>query len=340
MADTLIFDSALRLLGDHADAATFAAVERGEWPDALWKALVGAGFIDMMPDGLESDAVPDAIPNAMALYRAQGRTAAPVPLLEAQVAAWFGFQSSEEKVMLAALPRSLQQTQQTPQKVPQVTAAWPAHSATVACTAAGFALLDATVRGETTRSYCGEPQRIVPTGQAQWQAFAPSLGFDLIWQFCALARAAMMRGALEHMLTLTVDYANTRVQFGKPLAKQQVIQHQLALMAEEVAAAGVAVDYATRSFALPDAEARWQSVAAAKIRAGEAAGIAAATAHQVHGAIGFTQEYQLQRYSRRVWTWRNEFGTEAEWSLLLGQRLSAAHAPPLWHTLTREPRIR
>ena len=332
MADTLIFDSALRLLGDHADAATFAAVERGEWPATLWKALVGAGFIDMLPDRLQ----PDEVPNAMALYRAQGRTAAPVPLLEAQVAAWLGFQSSQEKVMLAALPRSPQQTQKTP----QLTAAWPAHSATVACTAEGFALQGATVRGEATRSYCGEPQRIVQTGQAQWRPFAPTLDFDLIWQFCALARAAMMRGALEHMLTLTVDYANTRVQFGKPLAKQQVIQHQLALMAEEVAAAGVAVDYATRSFSLSDAEARWQAVAAAKIRAGEAAGIAAAIAHQVHGAIGFTQEYQLQRYSRRVWTWRNEFGTEAEWSLLLGQRLSAAHAPPLWHTLTREPLIR
>lgn len=330
MADTLIFDAALRLLGDHADAAAFAAVERGEWPTTLWKSLVGAGFIDMMP---ETPAL-DEVPSAMALYRAQGRTAAPVPLLEAQVAAWLGCRSNADAVMLAALPRAPLPTQPLAQ---QVNAAWPAHTVIVACTPAGFARLNAPVPDATARSYCGEPQATLSLADAQWQSFPPGLDFDLLWQFCALARAAMMRGALEHMLALTVDYANTRVQFGKPLAKHQVIQHQLAQMAEEVAASGVAVDYATRCFVLSDADARWQAVAAAKIRAGEAAGIAAAIAHQVHGAIGFTQEYQLQRYSRRVWTWRNEFGNEAEWGLLLGQRLTSASAPALWHALSREP---
>ncbi len=326
MTDTLIFDSALRLLGDHANAAAFAAVERGEWPANLWKALVGAGFHEF-PCGLATE---DDCASAMALYHAQGRTAAPVPLLEAHIAAWLGHQSNAVAVKLAALPRM-------PQQAAQAIAAWPAHAAAVACTPAGCALLGAYPAFETTRSYCGEPQGIVQTGQAQWQPFGSGIGFDLIWQFCALARAAMMRGALEHMLALTVDYANTRVQFGKPLAKQQVIQHQLALMAEEVAATGVAVDVAVRAFAQGDDVLRWQTTAAAKIRAGEAAGIAAAAAHQVHGAIGFTQEYQLQRYSRRVWTWRNEFGNEAEWALLLGQRLTAPDAPPLWHAITREP---
>ena len=265
----------------------------------------------------------------MALYHAQGSTAAPVPLLEAHIATWLGYASDATAVKLAALPCMQQQNT-------QVIATWPVYAAVVACTPAGHTLLTTPSSLESTRTYCGEPQGIVPTSQAQWQPFASGISFDLIWQFCALARAAMMRGALEHMLTLTVDYANTRVQFGKPLAKQQVIQHQLALMAEEVAATGVAVDVAVRAFAQGDDVLRWHTVAAAKIRAGEAAGIAAAVAHQVHGAIGFTQEYQLQRYSRRVWTWRNEFGNEAEWSLLLGQRLTAPDAPPLWHAITRE----
>ena len=325
MTDTLIFDSALRLLGDHADAAAFAAIERGEWPADLWRSLVGAGFQEL-PCGLTTE---DDCAGAMALYHAQGRTAAPVPLLAAHIAAWLGHESSADAVTLAALPRTQQQTA-------QVIAAWPAHATTLACTSDGYAPLGAPASAEITRSYCGEPQGIVQTGQAQRQPFASAINFDLIWQFCALARAAMMRGALEHMLALTVDYANTRVQFGKPLAKQQVIQHQLALMAEEVAATGVAVDIAVRAFAQGNDSLRWHTVAAAKIRAGEAAGIAAAVAQQVHGAIGFTQEYQLQRYSRRVWTWRNEFGNEAEWSLLLGQRLTAADAQPLWHTITQE----
>ena len=57
-------------------------------------------------------------------------------------------------------------------------------------------------------------------------------------------------------------------------------------------------------------------IAAAKIRAGEAAAIA----HQVHGAFGFTHKHRLLRLTRRSWSWRDEFGTESRWSRELGRR--------------------
>ena len=171
MTDTLIFDSALRLLGDHADAAAFAAVERGEWPAGLWKALVGAGFHDF-PCGLTTE---DDCAGAMALYHAQGRTAAPVPLLEAHIAAWLGHQSNADAVTLAALPR-------TPQQTAQVIAAWPAHATTLACTSDGCAPVSASASSGITRSYCGEPQGMVQAEQAQWQPFASGISFNLIWQ--------------------------------------------------------------------------------------------------------------------------------------------------------------
>jgi acyl-CoA dehydrogenase len=75
-------------------------------------------------------------------------------------------------------------------------------------------------------------------------------------------------------------------------------------------------------------------VAAAKARVGEAASIAAGLAHQVHGAIGFTQEYELHHLTRRLWSWRDEFGNEAEWNALVGRAVFAAGPEGLWAALT------
>lgn len=327
MTDTLIFDSAWRLMHDHADAATYSAVERGEWPATLWKPLVGAGFSDMLADGIAAGAA-----DALEVMRAQGLTAAPVPLLEAMLAVALGQDVADTNPALVALP---QRVDSRSRRAATVVARWPHASRTLACTQAGWSLLD-TREHAAVPGYAGEPQALVDVAvDVPWQAYPAGTDFETIWQFAALARAAQMRGALEHMLALTVEYANTRVQFGKPLGKQQAVQHQLALMAEEVAAAGVAVDFAAAQFGSAPSPLRQEAVAVAKLRAGEATGKAAEIAHQIHGAIGFTQEYQLQRYSRRVWAWRDECGNEDDWALWLGGHVTRQDAPPLWHTITQ-----
>jgi acyl-CoA dehydrogenase len=155
----------------------------------------------------------------------------------------------------------------------------------------------------------------------------------LMQRFGALFRAAQMAGAMEAALALSTRYANDRVQFGRPIAKFQAIQQQLALLAEQAAAASVAVE----SAAIAVAAGRPSSalaVAAAKIRAGEAAGKVAEIAHQVHGAIGFTHEHSLHRLTRRLWSWRDEFGTESHWSRQLGRAVMTAGADALWPTIT------
>ena len=76
------------------------------------------------------------------------------------------------------------------------------------------------------------------------------------------------------------------------------------------------------------------NVASAKIRVGEAANEVCAIAHQLHGAIGFTQEHILHCYSHRLWSWRDEYDNEAIWAVLLGKNI-AAHGPDeLWPNLT------
>lgn len=148
----------------------------------------------------------------------------------------------------------------------------------------------------------------------------------------ALARAAQIGGAIDAALALSIEYVNQRQQFGRPLAKFQAIQHQIAVMVEEGAAANAAVMAACET--ADETEAGFE-MAAAKLRASMAAGQAATIAHQVHGAIGFTREYELQRFTRRLWSWRSEYGNERTWSDAIGTRAARAGFDGFWPALTK-----
>jgi len=149
----------------------------------------------------------------------------------------------------------------------------------------------------------------------------------------ALARAALMAGAGRRALSLAVDYAREREQFGRPIAKFQAIQQHIAAMAGEALAVKVAVEAAALAF---DAGGdRELAVAAAKATAGGSAGLVASSAHQVLGAIGYTAEHELHRSTTRLWAWRDESGTEHEWAAAVGQRVLSAGSSGLWPMLTR-----
>ena len=143
----------------------------------------------------------------------------------------------------------------------------------------------------------------------------------------ALLRSIQVAGALERVRDLTVAYAREREQFGQPLNRFQAIQQELAELAGMVALAGAAVDQAVED---PSAK----RVAVAKVVAGEAAGRVATLAHQVHGAIGFTYEHQLHRFTTRLWRWRDEFGTEAAWAEGLGDLLARVGGDRVWEVTT------
>ena len=183
----------------------------------------------------------------------------------------------------------------------------------------------------------------------------------------AAVRSMQMAGALEAILDLSVAYANERVAFERPIAKFQAVQHNLARLAGETAVAIAAATSAADTIAnaspsplwggvrggghpadhgsaippslsLPhkgggDDEAVFLEAASAKIRVGEAATEGAAIAHQVLGAIGFTQEHTLHRFTRRLWGWRDDFGSESVWAVKLGNLVAAKGADGLWPML-------
>jgi acyl-CoA dehydrogenase len=142
-----------------------------------------------------------------------------------------------------------------------------------------------------------------------------------------------MAAALERVLEWTVQYAGERHQFGRPLSKFQAIQQGLAEMAGEVVAVNAVTDAAVQ--AVERGENVVLAAAAAKVRAGAAVEVVARMAHQVHGAIGFTDEHKLHHLTRRLWSWRDEAGTELHWSRVLGAGLVARGGDGLWAALTR-----
>jgi acyl-CoA dehydrogenase len=156
---------------------------------------------------------------------------------------------------------------------------------------------------------------------------------DLDWiePHAALQRAALMAGALRRILDMTVQYANQRKQFGRNLSQFQAIQQQVSVLATEAAAADVAVRSA---YAAAEPHTRLLLSIVAKIRTGEAAAVGVPIAHQVHGAIGITSEYSLERFTRRLMAWRMEDGSDRAWSDRLGRHLQGGGSARLWDTIS------
>ncbi|WP_262358614.1 acyl-CoA dehydrogenase family protein, partial [Bordetella pertussis] len=134
----------------------------------------------------------------------------------------------------------------------------------------------------------------------------------------AALHAALLTGAMTRCFEMSLQYGNDRTQFGRSIGKFQAVQHQLAVMAEHVAAARIATAAAFRAGL---AQPALLPAAIAKARASEAAALAANTAHAVHGAIGVTEEYDLQLYTRRLHGWRLAHGSEAYWHQVVGAAL-------------------
>lgn len=347
---TLLVDTVERLLQDFCPAEVVNGAEKGEWPARLWQGLEDAGLTRAwLPEEVGGSGVDAG--DVLAVLRAAGRFSAPVPLAETLLAAWMlhaaGLQIPEGALTVAPVTPADRiafrksgggwRLSGTARFVP-----WARASGHVAVIGqAGAQTLVARVAPAhckivSGKNLAGEPRDtmifdgvVLP---AEVVAPAPE-GVDqgLLWQRGALTRVALMAGAVEKVMALSLRYANERIQFGKPIGKFQSVQQQLALMAGEVAAACVAAEAAGQ------AAARTRGLgetACAKLRLGEAAAVAAALAHQIHGAMGVTQEHTLHHSTRRLWSWREEFGADTDWAGYLGHWIAGLGPEGLWPALT------
>ena len=142
-----------------------------------------------------------------------------------------------------------------------------------------------------------------------------------------------MAGAMRETLELTLRYAADRHQFGKPLGGFQVIQHHLAAMTGQIASCEVAVQAGAREL---DGGGSFLQAAVAKARTSAVAAYVSGTAHQVHGAMGYTREYSLHEYTTRLLTWRDHYGSEVHWHEWLGQQALRAGGAGTWALIGRD----
>ena len=163
------------------------------------------------------------------------------------------------------------------------------------------------------------------------------IGREISHPIGAFIRVAQAAGAMDAALVMSIDYTNTRQQFGKPLSKFQAVQQVLAVFATEAAAVNVAgaAAAAALDFANGDANAALFEIAAAKLRTNQAIGQVTSTAHQVHGAMGFTKDYDLHKLTGPLLSWRSDYGNDAYWADVLGGMSAKLGGAGLWAELTR-----
>lgn len=346
MSENIVVDTAERIFADLGDAQTLNSAKTDDWKKPLWTALEEAGLpLSWVPDDLGGAGA--GLADGFGVLAAAGRHAVAVPLAETMLAGWLlaqaGITSPSGMMTVAPChPRdrlTLNADGTISGKARGVPFAKDArHIAVIAQGSGGatIALIAAAnsqiARGENIG---GDESDTITFGNVKPVAAKPApAGFDAttLMLMGATARSLQMAGALETMLDVSVRYSNERVAFEKKISKFQAVQHNLAKLAGEtaaaVAAAGSAAD--TIASATTFDEAVFLEATAAKIRCAEAAEKGAAIAHQVHGAIGFSKEHILHRYTLRALAWRDDFGSESHWAVELGKFVARRGADELW----------
>ena len=363
-ADRMIEDSVARLFGSRVDQGQRERAEAGQLDGALWQQVVDSGFTLLLATEA-SGGLGQGWAAAYPVLRGLGAWQVPLPLAETMVAAQLlslaGLPVPDGPLTLIEAARcpGLQIRAEgqgvcltgTAHGVPWARHAKGAVVSLGAASPAGpsrLAWLDlpgtagVTIQAHTDIAGLPADTLLLQDAHCPQQAVLPLALAEPVWTLGALARAIMMVGALEWVLGQAVRYAGDRVQFGKPIGKNQVIQQNLALMAGDVAASRMAALVAAGQapggeVAVADARAAAAAlfgIAVAKVRCGEAATRATGIAHQVHGAIGFTQEHPLHFATRRLWAWREQFGTDAQWAARLGRAAIQAGADGFWPALS------
>lgn len=333
----LIAEQLDRLLDTEVTSEKRKAVEQGQFDDALWSECEALGLTGaLVPESAGGAGLSwaDINPSLLVL----GKHAAPVPLGETLIANRLlsdaGLEMVEGTVATGFDVLALQKDG-TVQGMAKSVSWAPVCPNTLLLAEREGQLHLCLMRSEdltldAVQTFSREPAADVTCNSVKPVAIA-ALGIDfsqttLLAHFAVL-HTSQIAGALSYMLPLCVEYAGDRVQFGRPIAKFQAIQHALAQLASEAAASQAAAVFACGK---ADAGAVEYGAMVGMSRSGRAATLGAEIAHQVFGAIGFTDEHSLHYFTRRLWQWRSAARSEQWWSEKLGEKIIAAGGDALW----------
>lgn len=334
----MFVEMASRLFSEQATREIINAFEKGTWPADLWRQVEEAG--------LPWAAVPESaggaggnIGDLMAVLREAGRNAVPLPLAETGLGAMI---VGEAGLTPPPGPLALVISESSAPiriaggkvsgKARRVAFASVCDNIIVVSSGEVAIVAKAAVKIDARQGQTGEPYDDVAFDNAATSASASSkITPERALELAALARTSQMSGAADRILAITTQYAKERTQFGRSISTFQAIQHMLAELSTYVAAVAAAARTAAR-----DAEEGDGSFAiwAAKTQASDAAHKICAIAHQSMGAMGFTYEHILHHYTRRLWVWRRDYGSESFWGAKLGRAMCEAGPDAMWPSLT------
>ena len=342
----LVRDATTRIFQDFGNPQTINNAEDDAWREHLWSALEDAGLTTAWVSD-ELGGAGAGIGAGFAVLRVAGEFAAPVALAETLLANWL---LEQGRLVLPGGTMSVAPTRRrdtifltegklagTAEMVPFGTEV--NHLAVLASGKVALVNASDCVFGGGV-NLAGEPQNSINfDGVTPIETGNVNEGIDqkALLLMGAAVRAMQMAGALQSVLEIAVQYAEERIAFGRPIGKFQAVQHNLAQLAEEAAAAIAIANstaYSIENLRSWDDSGLFLDVASAKIRVGEAAGQGSAIGHQTFGAIGFTKEHVLHRFVQRLWSWRDDFDNEAVWAAELGRRVASNGGDGLWLDLT------
>jgi alkylation response protein AidB-like acyl-CoA dehydrogenase len=345
-SDHIVAETATRIFADLADPQTVNRAKDDGWPVALWDALTEAGLpLAWVPEQFGGSGV--SMAEGFEVLGAAGRFALPVPLAETLLAGWLLARAglnAPATAMTVAPARPNDRIRVGADGTLNGRAFGVSfardcpHLAVLAESGSGLvvALVETKAcRLGDGRNLAGEPVGVVTFDGARPAASASAPAhFDqtALMLMGSAVRASEIAGALNAVLPLCVAYANERIAFERPIGKFQAVQQNLARLAGESAAALAVATSAADTIAQGDAprDALFLECASAKIRCAEAASEGSSIAHQVFGALGFTNEHILHRYTLRMLAWRDDFGNESYWAAELGRRVAQRGAEEFW----------
>jgi acyl-CoA dehydrogenase len=344
VSDPLLLEATERAFRDTCTHESVQLAEQEGWATRIWDtaAEMGLPWISV-PES--AGGAGGSVGDALSVLQVSGRYAAPIPLGETGVLAGWLLAGAglavDDRPATVAPPTAADLTLRNgrlsgvARRVP-----WARGNARMVALVAEGAEPDrnwlvvsvpvAMARVEPDTNMAGEPRDtiwfdgVVPEDVARAGTGADP---SALQSRGALVRVALMSGALEQVLALTLTHANVRQQFGRPIAAFQAVQAHLVHLAQHTAMASMAFQLASREADQGDAQVM---IAAAKTVLGRAALQGARHAHQVHGAIGMTQEYRLHQFTRRLWSWVGEFGDARTWAAQLGRTLESSGADSLY----------
>lgn len=332
----IIEQTANGVFADNVSRDMMAALEQGELNQDLWQTIEEAGLTKVLLSEDEGGAGGTWL-DAEVVLRASGRHHVPAPVGEAVAAYWIlakaGLPIPESGALTWAMAR------EEGGELSFSRAPWAIEADhALLWSDKGSLHLFGKLEGLTSgKNMAGEPRASgrVKIAEAKHTADIPASikGLDPM-ALGAAVRAVQMSGALDGALHISVNYATERVQFGRPISKFQAIQQQLALMSGHVATSVRAAGAGCEALARDPSSAGFD-IATAKVRNGEAVEISTSVAHQVHAAIGITFEYDLNFFTRRLWSWRDEFGSENLWAEKIGAALVELGGEALWENVTQ-----